>query len=836
MKNILVVESPAKCQTIEKYLGKDYRVLASYGHVRDLPSKNGSVRPEEDFAITYEVNNDSQKHISEIAKYIKKAERLYLATDPDREGEAISWHVLEALKEQGALRSDLEIHRIVFNEITKKAVTAALSKPRTIDVDLVDAQQARRALDYLVGFSLSPILWRKLPGSRSAGRVQSVALRLICDREEEIEQFKPQEYWSVTADFRNSKRQKILAKLSHFAGDKLEKFSITNQKQAEDILSKLEEYDYKVANITKKQVRRNPQAPFTTSTLQQEAARKLGFGAKRTMMIAQKLYEGIKIDGETSGLITYMRTDAVVVSADAIAQTRQVIGREFGADYVPAQERAYKSKGKNVQEAHEAIRPTDISRTPEVMKQYLDKDQLKLYTLIWKRMVASQMESAVLDQTTVEIAGAEPNIIAANDNLQELYSLKKAIFRATGSVIKFDGFLRLYQEGNDDAVDGGAGSDDDKILPPVKEGAELKAKEIMPNQHFTEPPPRFSEASLVKKLEELGIGRPSTYASIISVLQDRKYVILDKKRFIPEGRGRLVNAFLKEFFADYVRSDFTAKIEEELDDVADGDLPWKELMQRFWQAFNEHVQQAQELPPESITEKLDRYFAPFIFADQDGNLPKLTGDPKTDPRACPKCKVGILHVKSSKYGAFLGCDQYPDCDYTRPVFSAEQDDAASGDAEGAIAGKEPKLLGEHSDDGSNVYLKKGPYGWYVQKGEDKEKKKKRSTLPKGYQPEDLDLQLAEKLLTLPCEVGNHPESNDIIKAGFGRYGPYLHYQNKYYSLKEDDPLEIGLNRAVVVIAEHIDKKAKKEQAKSGGEQKASNKKTTAATKKKAKKS
>ncbi|MCH2037924.1 MAG: type I DNA topoisomerase, partial [Rickettsiales bacterium] len=572
--NLLIVESPAKCKTIEKYLGKDYQVLASFGHIRDLPSKNGSVNPDEDFAMHYDVSADSKKHVKNIVDAVKKSDSLYLATDPDREGEAISWHVLEVLLKRREIKKDFPFYRISFNEITRRAVTEAIQKPRTLDMDLINAQQARRALDYLVGFTLSPVLWRKLPGSRSAGRVQSVALRLVCDRESEIEDFTSQEYWDIKGNFATAKKEQFSAKLTSLDQMKLERFSITNQEQAEKIVADLKDKQYAVSKVEKKQVRRNPYPPFTTSSLQQEASRKLGFGAKRTMMVAQKLYEGINIGGEQAGLITYMRTDGVTVSQEAINGSRSLISSMYGNQYVPDKPRQYNSKAKNAQEAHEAIRPTDVSRTPKEMTAYLDNDQLKLYELIWKRMVASQMQSAVMDQVSADIASQGGN----------------AVFRAVGTTIAFDGFLALYIESTDDAQD----KDDDRKLPPLDEGMPVDLSKIIPDQHFTQPPPRYTEASLVKKMEELGIGRPSTYASIISVLQDRSYVRLDKKRFIPEDRGRIVTAFLSNFFKRYVEYDFTANLENELDQISSGDIEWKDVLRKFWSDFIVNIDAVKE--------------------------------------------------------------------------------------------------------------------------------------------------------------------------------------------------------------------------------------------------
>lgn len=777
MQHLVIVESPAKCKTIQKYLGKDYRILASFGHVRDLPSKNGSVDPDADFAMHYDINNDSKKHVKAIVDAVKQSDSLYLATDPDREGEAISWHVLEILRQKKAIKKDFPVYRISFNEITKSAVTKAISQPRELDMNLINAQQARRALDYLVGFTLSPVLWRKLPGSRSAGRVQSVALRLICDREAEIEDFKSEEYWDIKGEFTQSNIKPFTARLTHYEQEKLERFSITNEKQATGIVDALGKKAYQVKSLTKKQVKRNPYAPFTTSSLQQEASRKCGFGAKKTMMVAQKLYEGMSIDGEEVGLITYMRTDGVTVSKEAIHASRQLIENEYGAAYVPKSPRLYSSKAKNAQEAHEAIRPTDLRRTPARMRQYLDKDQLKLYELIWKRMMASQMESAVMDQVVADIT--------ADDG--------KAVFRAVGTTIAFDGFLKLYMEGKDDAED----EEDDKILPPLKEGLQLDIKQLLPNQHFTQPPPRYSEASLVKKMEELGIGRPSTYASIISVLQDRHYVKLEQKRFFPEERGRIVTTFLHNFFKRYVEYDFTASLENELDQISNGDQEWKAILHKFWKDFIVTIEAAKEKDIGEILSTLEQVLEKHLFGAEEG---------QEIDKKCPKCDVGQLGLKLGKFGAFLACSNYPDCNYTRQI-------GDQGEGAGDISASEPKLLGTDSETGKEVLIKKGPYGFYVQLGEvekGSKEKPKRSSIPKNYNPQELSFDQAMTLLSLPRLVGIHPETELEIRSNFGRFGPYLLHDGAYTSIKDDDPLTIGINRAVILIAEKAAKSKKAE--------------------------
>ena len=793
-QKIVIVESPAKAKTINKYLGSDYTVLASYGHIRDLPPKDGSVRPDDDFAMEWELGDRADKPVSEILKVVKGAEAVYLASDPDREGEAIAWHILEVLRAKG-LAKTVPIKRVTFNEITKKTVTDAIANPREIDQDLVDAYMARRALDYLVGFSLSPVLWRKLPGAKSAGRVQSVALRLICERESEIEKFRPQEFWTIEGMFTTTGGAVIPAHLTHLDGKKLDKFALQSEAEAQAALGILNQLSWKVAAVEKKQTRRNPYPPFTTSTLQQEASRKLGLGATRTMRAAQNLYEGVDIGGETVGLITYMRTDGVSLSAEAIAGARDVIAKDFGKDYVPAEARVYKTAAKNAQEAHEAIRPTDMTRRPDMMARYLDGEQLRLYTLIWQRTMASQMASAVLDQVAVDIAGTN----------------NKAVFRATGSVVVFDGWLKVYQESDDDDKK----PDDDGYgnvrLPAVATGDALTKKDIKPEQHFTQPPPRYSEASLVKKMEELGIGRPSTYASIMQVLQDRDYVTLDKKRFVPEDRGRVVIAFLENFFRDYVEYDFTADLEEKLDEISGGRLAWKKVLHQFWTAFSGAIGATKDLKISDVIDVLDEALGPHFFP------PNADG---TDPRQCAACKTGRMGLKLGRYGAFLGCSNYPECRSTRPlaIASGEGADAAAAQMQG------PRELGTDPETGLPVSVRVGPYGAYAQlgpapsaapppeeldaKGKKKRKKKddapkpKRVSLPKGMDPNLIDLTTALKLIGLPREVGKHPESGEMITAGIGRFGPYLKFGSQYKTIPpDDDVLNIGLNRAVVLIAE-----------------------------------
>ncbi|MEI9889383.1 MAG: type I DNA topoisomerase [Caulobacteraceae bacterium] len=765
--NVVVVESPAKAKTINKYLGSNYTVLASYGHVRDLPSKDGSVQPDQDFAMTWDVDPKSAKRLSDIADALKGADTLILATDPDREGEAISWHVLEVLNRKKAVKG-AKVQRVVFNAITKSAVTEAMKHPRDIDMELVDAYLARRALDYLVGFTLSPVLWRKLPGSRSAGRVQSVALRLVVQREIEIEQFKTQEYWSVEADV-SAGSDPFLARLVKHGGKRLTKFDLNNESSAFAARSAVEAAQFKVSAVEKKPARRSPAPPFTTSTLQQEAARKLAFSAQRTMQAAQRLYEGVDIGGETVGLITYMRTDGVQVAQEAIEEARKVIGGRYGADYVPEQPRYYKTKAKNAQEAHEAIRPTSLSRNPGSLR--LEGDLGRLYELIWKRMIASQMEAARIERTTVDLDSADG----------------KTGLRATGQVILFDGFMAAYQEGRDDPEQSGAAPGEDDAdysgrLPAIAEGASAKVLKARADQHFTEPPPRYSEASLVKKMEELGIGRPSTYASILTVLRDRTYVHMDKNRFIPDDKGRLVTAFLEQFFRRYVEYDFTAALEEKLDLVSAGELDYKQLLRDFWKDFHAAVGEIGELRVSQVLDALNESLGPVIFPPREDG---------TDPRVCPTCGTGRLSLKTSRFGAFIGCSNYPECRYTRPIATPEGEDGqAGGDRE----------LGADPVSGDTVWLKDGRFGPYVQLGEGD--KPRRSSLPKGWTPASIDLDQALRLLSLPREVGVSPDDGKPILAGLGRYGPYVQHDKTYASLANiEEAFEVGLNRAITLIAE-----------------------------------
>jgi DNA topoisomerase-1 len=770
-ENLVIVESPAKAKALNKYLGSAYTVLASYGHVRDLPAKDGSVRPDEDFAMDWTlVGERAKKHVDEIAQAAKSAKRIYLATDPDREGEAISWHVQEVLSGRRGLGA-VEFKRITFNEITKSAVLKAFEQPRDLNEELIQAYLARRALDYLVGFTLSPVLWRKLPGSRSAGRVQSVALRLICDREAEIEDFRAQEFWTVEIVFRTEEGAEFTARLTHLDGAKLDKFALGNEEMATRVVERLAQLAYRVDSVERKEVRRNPAPPFTTSTLQQEASRKLGFSASQTMRTAQRLYEGVEIGGETVGLITYMRTDGLQLAGEAVAATRGLIGESYGDRYVPDAPRVYKSTAKNAQEAHEAIRPTDVRRRPAEIQQYVDRNEARLYELIWKRTLACQMASAVLDQMTVDVAATDGS----------------AVLRATGSVVKFDGFLRVYEEGQDDAAaEAGAQAAEQRRLPPLKKDEPVDRQRIEPQQHFTQPPPRYTEASLVKKLEELGIGRPSTYATILQVLQDRNYVRLEKKRFLPEDRGRLVTAFLTNFFQRYVEYDFTAKLEEQLDDISGGRIDWKQVLRDFWAAFASAVDGTKGLSISQVIDALDAALGPHFFP------PRADGK---NPRGCPACEGGRLGLKLSRTGAFIGCSNYPDCTYTRPLAvptEGEEDEALTF----------PRQLGHDPETGLPVTLRKGPFGVYIQLGGDENgEKPRRVSLPKGYAPAEITLETALALLALPREVGQHPESGKPILAGIGRYGPYLKHGTAYKSLTEDDDvLSIGMNRAVELLA------------------------------------
>ncbi|MGI9434826.1 MAG: type I DNA topoisomerase [Geminicoccaceae bacterium] len=761
--DVVVVESPTKAKTINKYLGSGYKVLSSYGHVRDLPEKDGSVIPDEDFRMIYEPLADKKERIADIARAVKDAQHLYLSTDPDREGEAISWHLLSALEEAGAIKNT-DVKRVVFHEITKGAVLEAMRHPRDLDEGLIDAYQARRALDYLVGFTLSPVLWRKLQGSRSAGRVQSVALRLICERETEIEAFVPREYWSLGTEFTTPKGDKFKARLSRLDGKKLDKFDVANEADAKRAVALIEARDFKVQSIEKKKAQRHPSPPFSTSTLQQEAARKLGFGADRTMRTAQKLFEGINLDGETVGLITYMRTDSVQLSSDALTACRAQIETSYGAPFLPDKPRTYKTKTKNAQEAHEAIRPTDLSHLPDQIAGFLDDDQRRLYDLIWKRTMASQMASAQLDRVVAELTASDDQVG----------------FRANGSTVTFPGFLKIYQEGRDEPAQDD--DDADGLLPPMAPNDPLVRGPIATKQHFTEPPPRYSEASLVKRLEELGIGRPSTYASIISVLQNRSYVRLESRRFVPEDRGRLVIAFLTAFFDQYVQPDFTALLENRLDEVATGSLDWKVVLRDFWDPFHHVVDEVRERRVAEVIDALNELLAARLFP------PRPDG---SDPRVCQLCQEGQLSLKLGRYGAFVGCSNYPDCRYTRKL-DVDPNQPEPEDQKERVVGVDPATSEE-------VTLKHGPYGPYVQRGTGEELK--RSSLAPNMTPTELTLEQALSLLSLPRVIGNHPEYGKPIEVGINRYGPYIKHDRFVRLGADDDVLTIGMNRAMVLIAE-----------------------------------
>ena len=747
---VVVVESPAKAKTINKYLGTDYSVFASYGHVRDLPPKDGSVDPQNNFEMLWEVSTDSKKHIKAISDALKKDNTLILATDPDREGEAISWHLEEALRKRRAINGNTQIQRVVFNAITKSAVSEAMKAPREIDSPLVEAYLARRALDYLVGFNLSPVLWRKLPGARSAGRVQSVCLRLIVEREMEIEAFKAQEYWSVHASLKSPRGQVFDARLITLAGDKLDKFDLQNEPQAEIAVAAVQSRDLHIKSVEANAANRNPYAPFMTSTLQQEASRKFGMGARQTMSIAQRLYE--------AGHITYMRTDGIDMAPEAVMATREEISRRYGVNYVPKSPRMYKNKAKNAQEAHECIRPTDVSKDASIAK-ISDADQRKLYDLIWKRTISCQMEAAKLERTTIDITSEDQQIL----------------LRANGQVTIFDGFLKVYEEGRDDTEK----REDGKSLPKLFENEQLEKLEVTNEQHVTQAPPRYTEATLVKKMEELGIGRPSTYASIVTTIQDRDYVRKEKNRLSPEDKGRIVTIFLLNFFKKYIEYDFTAGLEEKLDIISAGKLEYTNVLKDFWQDFSSAISETSELRITQVLDVLDDALSPQLYP------PRSDG---ADPRLCPKCKSGKLHLKSSKTGGFVGCGNYPECNFTRPISGDNGDNA-------------DRTLGE--DQGDVIQLKSGRFGPYIQRGEVSEETPKppRASLPKSWNASELDLAKALQLLELPREVGKHPEDGELVEAGIGRYGPFIKHGRLYANLKEvDEVFTIGMNRAVEVLA------------------------------------
>lgn len=764
---VVVVESPAKAKTINKYLGDDYIVLASYGHVRDLPPKDGSVDPENGFEMLWEVASDSKKHMKAIADALKDDNSLILATDPDREGEAISWHLQEALTKRKSIKKDTPVSRVTFNAITKSAVSHAMKNARQVDMPLVEAYLARRALDYLVGFNLSPVLWRKLPGSKSAGRVQSVCLRILTERETEIEAFRNREYWSVRVVLASPRGQEYEARLISLAGKKLDKFDLENQTQAELAEQAISSRELKIKAVEAKPASRNPSAPFMTSTLQQEASRKLGMGARQTMSTAQRLYE--------AGYITYMRTDGIDMAPEAVTMARDAIKNRYGANYIPPNPRVYKNKAKNAQEAHECIRPTDMTMDADSLK-IIDGDQRKLYDLIWKRTLACQMEGARLERTAVEI-GSDDGQIG---------------LRATGQVILFDGFLRIYEEGRDDEVI----EDEDKRLPQLNESEKADKRSVKPEQHFTQPPPRFTEATLVKRMEELGIGRPSTYASIVTTIQDRGYVSRDRNRLVPEDKGRLVIAFLENYFRRYVGYGFTAELEAQLDDVSAGDRDYKDVLGRFWQDFSASIAETSELRITEVLEKINEVFEPHLFpANEDG----------TDPRLCPNCNLGKLSMRTARSGgAFIGCSNYPECRYTRAFGPPGSEDESGIPPEG-------KLLGEDTED--QIYAFKGRFGPYVQRGQVTEDNKKppRQSIPKEWPPTEVNLEQAVRLLSLPREIGPHPEDGIMVWANIGRYGPYLKHAESTSNRggtnanleNIEEVFTVGMNRAVQLLAEKI---------------------------------
>jgi len=765
---VVVVESPAKAKKINGYLGSNYTVLASYGHVRDLPPKDGSVLPESDFDMKWEIASDSKKHIKAIVDALKDDNELILATDPDREGEAISWHLTEALLAKKAIKKDTPVSRVVFNAITKTAVMDAMASPRQVDQPLVEAYLARRALDYLVGFNLSPVLWRKLPGAKSAGRVQSVCLRIIVEREMEIEAFRNQEYWTVKALMQSARGQTFEARLTSLAGKKLDKFDLGNATQAEMAVQAVNSRDLVVKSVEAKPATRNPSPPFMTSTLQQEASRKFGMGAKQTMSVAQRLYE--------AGLITYMRTDGIDMAPEAVTAARDAIKAKFGADYLPAEPRMYKNKAKNAQEAHECIRPTEMNVSTEDAK-IADSDQRKLYDLIYKRTMASQMAAARLERTVVDITSADEQVI----------------LRANGQVMVFEGFIAIYEEGKDDSVV----DEDDKRLPQLSEGEKATKKSVDPEQHFTQPPPRYTEATLVKRMEELGIGRPSTYASIVTTIQDRGYVEKDKNRLIPQDKGRLVTAFLTNYFRKYIGYDFTADLENQLDEVSAGNADYKKVLHQFWRDFSAAVAETADLRITEVLEKINEVLEPHLFPPtEDGS----------DPRLCPNCGAGRLSMRTARAGgAFIGCSNYPECRYTRAFGPPDPE------AEASAIPPEGKLLG--TDEGDEIRIFKGRFGPYAQRGEVTEENKKppRQGVPEGWEPEDVTLDQAVMLLSLPREIGPHPEDGVTVWANLGRYGPYLkHAESTSFrggtnaNLDSiDEVWTVGMNRAVQLLAEKV---------------------------------
>ncbi|KAF8818436.1 type I DNA topoisomerase [Rickettsia endosymbiont of Cardiosporidium cionae] len=773
---LLIVESPSKIKTISKYLDKNFKIAASYGHVRALPSKVGSVLPEQDFSMKYEMIDKSTKHMKEIIQLAKEAKSIYLATDPDREGEAISWHIYEILKEQKEINTNI-IKRIVFYEVTKKAVLQAIDNPKDINLELVRAQQARQALDYLVGFTLSPVLWKKLPGCRSAGRVQSVALRIISDREQEIENFVSQEYWDIWGHFKNTKGEAFTSKLISIDDNKLHKFFLSKEEEARTIVKKIKNNSFYVKSLQKKQHKRNPYPPFITASLQQEAVKQLGFSAKKTMQLAQKLYEGIKLSTDIIGLITYMRTDCTILSSDAIQDIRSLILNKYGKEYLPKSPIVHKSKTKNTQEAHEAIRPTDINITPDSIKDYLDKDSWNLYNIIWCRALASQMEKAIINSVIVNISSLD----------------NKFDFKANGSTVEFDGFCKLYREKNTDE-----NTENTNALPTLTENEKLSVDTIKPIQHFTEPAPRYNEASLIKKLEDLGIGRPSTYTNIISVLEIRKYVVKDRKKFFPTSIGRLLNTFLTGFFIQYVEYSFTADLEENLDKISTGTILWKELLKTFWEGFYYNINQVNQLRIQDIIpcieEKLDKY----LFHNNKKSIGDADSVNKNqshiNSRQCPSCSNGTIILKLSKFGPFLSCSNYPECKFTQQI----ENSAINNDSSDITDNK--KLLGKDIND-NNIYLKKGPYGWYLELENALDlTKPKKIAIPKTINPNDISLDEAIKILCLPNTIGKYKNTSEDIIINVGRYGPYIKYMSKFFYIpKSINFSTITLENAINII-------------------------------------
>lgn len=757
---LVIVESPTKAKTIGKYLGDDYKVIASYGHVRNLVPKDGSVDPDNNFEMKWHLEPRASKHISEINKFLSKADSLVLATDPDREGEAISWHLCEILKDS---IKNIPVSRITFHEITKSAITKSLNDAKNLNTSLVEAYLARCALDYLVGFKLSPVLWRKLPGSRSAGRVQSVALRLVFEREREIEKFVEREYWTISAIFKNKDSKQFSANLIKYNGKKLDKFDIETKKDSEEILSNIKGLNYHISNVEQKDVNKYPTPPFITSTLQQEGVRKLGFSAKKIMQIAQKLYEGVDIDGQPTGLITYMRTDSTIISEDAISSMRSFIKEQYGSDYVPNVPNIYSTKVKNAQEAHEAIRPTNINITPDKVESILDKDMFKLYSLIWKRSLASQMHKAILNKITIEIS---------DESLANM-------FRSTGSSIKFDGFLKLYEESLDEKLE----SDSEQLLPEVSISDDVKVKSFTPQQHFTLPPPRYTEASIVKKMEELGIGRPSTYANIIFVLQDRKYISIKKKRFFLEDLGRLVSIFLLKYFPVYVEYTFTADLEQELDDVSNDKKDRVSVLSNFWNGFAAAIDEAYKLKISDVISTIEFEIEDFLFPNTNGKINK----------SCPQCS-GTLGLKLGKFGAFVACSNYPECKFNKKIIANKEDSFGDEKMESAF---DPKVIGRSDEYETDILLKKGPYGFYLEANIDG--KVKRSSVPKNIASEDVDINLAEFLISLPKVLGQHPDDGTDISISIGKFGPYIKHNNKFVSVKDFDEfrnltLDLAINK------------------------------------------